>query len=282
MPDLTRRAFLASASAPASAVFALPRRQPAEPATALALVGDRYHNADHYRSAFGKTFVRDMGLSIDFSDDVTVLNEERLGRYRMLIVLRDGMIWPDGHGNPSSNAGWWAQGQPEIVSDPPLPVIEPRSVGFMTPAMGRAVKRFVERGGAALLYHNVTYIARYNADFRAVLGAVTQGHPPVRPYRVEVVHADHPITRGTRDFVVTDEQHFMTYEGDPAHVLLRSHNDDGHEFGELGTSCEAGWAFDYGRGWVCYLSPGHTIPALWNPEYVKIQQHAVRWLLREL
>ena len=105
MPDLTRRAFLASASVPASAVFALPRRQPAEPATALALVGDRYHNADHYRSAFGKTFVRDMGLSIDFSDDVTVLNEERLGRYRMLIVLRDGMIWPDGHGNPSSNAG---------------------------------------------------------------------------------------------------------------------------------------------------------------------------------
>ena len=25
----------------------------------------------------------------------------------------------------------------------------------------------------------------------------------------------------------------------------------------------------------------HTVPALWNPEYEKMQQNAVRWLLRE-
>jgi type 1 glutamine amidotransferase len=41
----------------------------------------------------------------------------------------------------------------------------------------------------------------------------------------------------------------------------------------------AGWAYEYGDGRVCYLSPGHLISALWNPEYEKVQKNAVRGLL---
>jgi hypothetical protein len=96
-------------------------------ATAFALLGDRYHNSDHYRTAFGRTLVEGAGLSIDFSDEYRLVNADNLSRYRMLIIARDGINWPYGHGNPSSNAGWWAQGQHEIVSDPPLPEIEARS-----------------------------------------------------------------------------------------------------------------------------------------------------------
>jgi len=33
---------------------------------------------------------------------------------------------------------------------------------------------------------------------------------------------------------------------------------------------------------VCFMSPGHMITTLWNPEYIKIQQNAARWLLREI
>jgi hypothetical protein len=29
------------------------------------------------------------------------------------------------------------------------------------------------------------------------------------------------------------------------------------------------------------MAPGHTIPGFWNPEYVKLQKNALRWLLRE-
>jgi hypothetical protein len=32
---------------------------------------------------------------------------------------------------------------------------------------------------------------------------------------------------------------------------------------------------------VCYLSPGHLLNVLWNPEYIKLQHNAVRWLLRK-
>ena len=92
----TRRDFLAAAAA---AGFAGAARAQHEP-VAFALIGDRYHNSDHYRTAFGKTFVRDMGLAMDLSDEVKLLNADHLSRYRVLIILRDGMIWPDGHGNP--------------------------------------------------------------------------------------------------------------------------------------------------------------------------------------
>ena len=70
----------------------------------------------------------------------------------------------------------------------------------------------------------------------------------MRPYRVHITRTDHPITRGVEDFVVEDEQHFMQYEKDPAHVLAVSVNDDGHTWQDLGTTCEAAWAYDYGAG----------------------------------
>jgi hypothetical protein len=28
------------------------------------------------------------------------------------------------------------------------------------------------------------------------------------------------------------------------------------------------------------MAPGHTIPGFWNPEYIKLQKNALRWLLR--
>jgi hypothetical protein len=48
-------------------------------------------------------------------------------------------------------------------------------------------------------------------DFRDVLGSVAQKHPPIRKFKVKVVNANHPITRGVSDFIATDnlkpEQH---------------------------------------------------------------------------
>ena len=38
-------------------------------ATAFALAGDRWHNIDYIRVALGKTLGRDLGISIDFTDD---------------------------------------------------------------------------------------------------------------------------------------------------------------------------------------------------------------------
>lgn len=241
--------------------------------TAFALIGDRFHNSDYIRTALGKTLGRELGLSIDFTDEVTRLNADTLQGYKLLILFRDAMLWPNGYGSAPA-AG--------TISVPPLPELEATVVEWMTPEQGQAIQTFVAQGGSALLYHNVTYIAAGNQEFRAVLGAATEGHPPVRPFKVQITNPDHPITRGVSDFIVTDEQHYMVYDKAPEHLLLRSVNEEGLTYKELGVSCEAGWAYAYGQGRVCYLAPGHTIPALWNPAYVQIQQNAVRWLLREI
>jgi len=274
---------------PAAATAGFARRSHAAPArkkaTAFALIGDRYHNSDYIRTALGKTLVKDAGLTIDFTDELAALNAANLAGYRLLIIFRDGMIWPDGYPDHMTYPGYSgyavkARGGP--VSDPPVPSREAKEVGWITPEQGKAVKEFASKGGGILFYHNVTYISPHNEDFKDVLGAFTHGHPPIRPFRVKVVNADHPITRGVRDFVVTDEQHYMTYQKDPKHVLLRSVNEDGLTYGKWGASCEAGWAYDYGKGRVCYLAPGHMIVNLWNPEYEKLQQNAARWLLRQI
>jgi type 1 glutamine amidotransferase len=152
----------------------------------------------------------------------------------------------------------------------------------MTSEQGRAIKNFVIQGGGVLFYHNTPYISLHSSDLRDVLGAVTAEHPPIRPFKVRIVNPQHPITRDVGDFVVTDEQHFVKYEKDPAHVLLESVNEDGLTWKDLGTSSPAGWAYDHGKGRVCYLAPGHLLSVLWNPEYEKIQRNAARWLLREI
>ena len=109
----------------------------------------------------------------------------------------------------------------------------------------------------------------------------TEAQPPA-VYKVKIVNKEHPITRGVNDFMVTDEQHFVKYEKDPKYILMESVNEDGLTWRDAGASSAAGWAYDYGKGRVCYLAPGHVITALWNPEYEKIQKNAVKWLLREI
>ena len=283
MDGITRRKILGHASALAGISLGARRAFPASlygdrKTTAFVLTGDRYHNIDYVRTALGKTIGKDMGISMDFTDELSLLSSKRLKGYKLLIILRDGMIWPNGYAAPVGGGG---RGAANIVSDPPLPRIEETPVYWITPEQGKAVKEFVQGGGSALFYHNTTYISPHNEDFRDVLGAVTEQHPPLRPFKVKIVNHDHPITKGVNDFVVTDEQHFVKYEKDPKYILMQSVNEDGLAFRNLGVSSAAGWAYDYGKGRVCYLAPGHVITALWNPEYEKIQRNAVKWLLRE-
>ncbi|MGB8537960.1 MAG: ThuA domain-containing protein [Acidobacteriaceae bacterium] len=276
--QITRRNVLsgiaASALLPAAA-----RASAAKKATAFALIGDRYHNSDYIRTALRKTLVKDLGISIDFRDEVELLNAEELKGYKLLIILRDGMLWPGGY--VAGPPGAPTPPITSIVSQPPLAKIETEPFYWITAEQGKAVKAFVTNGGGVLFYHNVTYISPHNDDFRDVLGAVTEQHPPLRPFKVKVVNREHPITRGVNDFVVTDEQHFMAYQKDPKYLLLQSINEDGLTFKDLGTSSAAGWAYDYGKGRVCYLAPGHVITSLWNPEYETLQKNAVRWLLKQ-
>jgi hypothetical protein len=246
---------------------------------AFALIGDRYHNSDYIRTALTRTLVKEAGLSIDFTDEVKQLSADTLKNYKMLIVFRDGMLWPDGY--EGAYPGYEPGSGLKLQSEPPYLPLNGQPKMWMQAEQGKAVREYVERGGSAFFYHNVSHVSLSNSDFRDVEGAIYTGHPPVRPFRLHITNREHPITRGVNDFLVTDEQHYVKYEKDPRHVFMKSENSQGLQFGDQGTTCEAGWAYEYGKGRVCFLAPGHMISVLWNPEYMKLQKNAVSWLMRK-
>jgi hypothetical protein len=277
--NTTRRAALAAL---AGAAIAPRLAKAARKATAFALIGDRYHNSDYIRIGLTRTIRKQIDVSIDFTDETSLLNAETLDGYKMLIVLRDGMIWPDGYGgDESTNAAWVATGRPKLVFDPPIPQTRAQSQFWMKPEQGKAVRQFVDAGGAALFLHNTTHVGMTDPDFRHVLGAAYTGHPPIRTFKVKVTNSDHPITQGVKDFFITDEQHYMIYDKDPKFLFLQTVNEDGLTYQSYGATAPGGWSYDYGKGRVCYMSPGHMLSDLWNPEYIKLQQNAVRWVLRQ-
>jgi len=245
-------------------------------APVLALIGDRYHNADCIRVALNRLF-RDLNLRVDYTINYDQVSASLLAPYRLFVVLRDGMIWPNGYLEPNDyeyshlleNDRDWPKEQPEP---------------WISEEQGAAIKDFVQAGGALYALHNSSHISLSSKDYREVMGGAYIDHPALRPFKVSVVNKEHPITRGVRDFIVNDEQHFVTYDKDSKYILLRSENIDGLSDSiqgqDLGSKAIAGWAYDFGKGRVVFTAIGHTLHAMWQPEYFKVQKNAVRWLLR--
>ena len=249
----------------------------------FALIGDRWHSFDYIRTALTRTLVKEAGVSVAFVAAPSDFSAEMLAGHRLLLMLCDGLSFPGGY---MTTYPFMDPDKVKIVSDPPLPALDETAVNWLTAGQGKAIRAFVDGGGSAWFFHNASYISGANPDFRHVEGALFTGHTAFRPYKMKIVDHDHPITRGVNDFVVTEEQHYVVYDKDPKAVLVRSVNEQGLEFktekyGNQGSSCEACWAYDYGKGRVCFMAPGHTIPSFWNPEYIKLQKNALRWLLRQ-
>lgn len=262
--------FLGIGAKPASA--SIRAQTAAAPARVLALIGDRYHNSDFIRVALDKLF-DELKLPVDYTINFAELSAKLLGNYRLFVCFRDGMIWPKGYRGPDS---YPYAGDLENSEDWPKEEFQT----WVKEEQGQAVKEFVWAGNGLYAFHNSSHISLFSKSFREVMGGAYVGHPPLRPFKVRVVNKDHPITRGVEDFMVNDEQHYVTYDKDPSNILLRSENVDGLGYENLGTQAIAGWAYEFGKGRVVFTAPGHTLHAMWQPQYSRLQQNAARWLLK--
>jgi hypothetical protein len=241
----------------------------------VALIGDRYHNSDYIRVALTRIF-DGVDITVDYTTLYDKLSGKMLHGADLFLCLRDGMIWPGGYLGPDAYTHY-EQGLENNADFP-----APKSQFWLTEEQAGAVKEFVNAGGGFYSLHNNSHVSVTSRTYREVQGGAYIGHPTLRPFKVRVTNSNHPITQGIKDFMVNDEQHYVEYDKDPKYKLLEAENIDGLTFDKYGTKSIAGWAYDYGRGRVVFTSPGHTIHALWEPEYVKLQRRAIRWLLKEI
>jgi type 1 glutamine amidotransferase len=242
---------------------------------ALALIGDRYHNPDYIRVSLDKVF-RDLDIPIDYTIQYDQISAGLLKNYQLLLILRDGMIWPGGYLGPDAYTAY------EADLETPKTFPDPKPVTWIREEQGAAIKEFVTAGNGFYALHNCSHISLSSKDYREVMGGAYIGHPPLRPFQVRASENKHPITDGMSSFMVNDEQHYVTYDKDPKYIILEAENIDGLKFENLGTKSVSGWAYDFGNGRVVFTAVGHTIHAMWNPQYIEIQKRSVRWLLKEL
>jgi len=213
---------------------------------ALALVGDRYHSPVYIRDGLIQAMVRE-NIPTTFIEEVSELNARSLANHQLLIILRDGMNWPDGHDKPP--------------------------VKWMTDEQQQAVWDFVDNGGGFLALHNSQGIYPPGGLYYKLFGGDYGGHPKPYVFTVRVENKDHPITAGVEDFEIYDEQHTVKYYLDKEHLLLRTIARDN-------LAAPGGWWREMGKGRFCYLSPGHTPDALNHPMMQRLIRNAANWLLR--
>ena len=212
---------------------------------AILLAGDRYHAAEYAFAGVGPA-LEAAGLSVHYTTDYSVLNADLLQGKRMLVILRDGMLWPNGYEQPY-----------EV---------------WMQPHQEAAIERFVAAGGAFMPLHNAGWAYPWKNGYRRVMGGYYQGHPPIAPFRVSVVNREHPITSGVEDYEITDEQHFLWFDYERVTLLLKSQ-------GQNGMESASGWAYQYGKGRVAYLANGHTLEILRHPMVQLLLHNAAEWLI---
>src|SRR5579863_1569952 len=213
---------------------------------ALALIGDRYHSPVYIRYHLAPALLRE-NIPVTFIENVEALNAEALQGVDLLIILRDGMNWPNDYDH------------------------EP--VKWMTDAQQQAIWDFVNNGGGFLALHNAQGIYPPGGLYYKLFGGDYGGHPEPYVFTVRVENKNHPITAGVEDFEIFDEQHTVKYYLDREHLLLRS-------IARNNLESQAGWWREVGKGRFCYLAPGHTPEALGHPMMQRLIRNAMNWLLR--
>jgi len=275
--NVSRRRLLHGAGATAgAALLGLAAGQTRDKSPrALALIGDRFHNADYIRVSLDRVF-KEVGVPIDYTILYDQLSRDLLKNYQLFLCLRDGMIWPDGYLGPDAYESYenGFENKSEFSQAKPQP--------WITEEQGAAVKEFVQAGGGFYSLHNNSHVSLSSKNYREVMGGAYVGHPTLRPFQVRVVNKEHPITQGIRDFMVNDEQHYVTYDKEQKYVILESENIDGLEYETYGKKSPAGWAYDYGKGRVVFTAVGHTNHAMWVPAHLELQKRAVKWLLKQI
>src|SRR5258708_12179209 len=176
---ISRRMLIGAIAAGTMPAWAATKVKP----RALALIGDRYHNPDYIHVSLDRVF-HELDLPIDYTMDYASLSAALLKPYQLLLILRDGMIWPGGYSGPDAYTAY--ETNLENAEDFPAA----KSVSWMREEQGLAIRNFVEAGGGFYPLHNSSHISLSSKNYREVMGGAYFGHPPLRPFQVHATGSE--------------------------------------------------------------------------------------------
>lgn len=228
-----------------------PPQPPVNRPRAVALIGDRYHHPGYIRPALERA-CRQAEVDVRFVYDVRLLTRELVADYDILIILRDGMLWP----TPGEN-------------DP----FGKERVFWLTEDQERAIAEFVGGGGGYLAIHNATALKALDGRaslYHEVLGASYAGHGPEREtYAVVVTRPTHPVAATVSQYQVNDERHWPRLHVSDVEIFLEAVSGEQrsvHGFTRL-----------YQKGRICYLANGHNRETLELAAVQEMLVKALRW-----
>ncbi|QYU69560.1 ThuA domain-containing protein [Leptolyngbya sp. 15MV] len=180
-----------------------------------------------------------------------------------------------------------------------------------TEAQARQLRAWLEAGGKWLALHGTNSILVFTEggvdapdsrpDVMEMLGTQFKAHPPIGPFKVEVLNRDHELTRGIDDFEVVDEL-YLSKTTAQIDTLMQT-----RFTGEATGFVEDQWTDavvpilytrDVGRGRIVYNALGHCrghydLPGMadfyphkelcaWNYDvYYDLLRRGIGWAMRE-
>jgi uncharacterized protein len=176
----------------------------------------------------------------------------------------------------------------------------------------KAIRAWLEGGGKWLALHGTNSILVFTEnglvdapdarpDVMEMLGTQFKAHPPIGPFRVEVVNRNHELTRGIDDFDVVDEL-YLSNTTAPIETLIQTRF-EGKATGFIAENWEETvvpivYTRALGRGQITYNALGHCrghydLPGMvdfypnpercaWNyPVYYELLRRGIAWAMRE-
>jgi len=188
------------------------------------------------------------GFLVDASDNPSVFTPENLKKYRALIF---------------SNAN---------------------NEAFENDEQREAFKKFIQGGGGFVGIHSASGSERQWPYYWQVLGGKFKRHPPLQPFKIEVLDTKHPATAHLgATWQWEDEFYYLDNLNPRMHVLLAGDvaglkdndktNYPGKVFGDL---FPLSWCQEFDGGRQFYTALGHKIEYYSDP---KFQQHVLGGIL---
>lgn len=134
---------------------------------------------------------------------------------------------------------------------------------------------YVKNGGNVVALHFACSSFQDWEEYGVLLGRVWKkgvgGHGPYGEFTVNIKNADHPITKGLKDFKTEDEL-YAKLSGDAKIEVLAS------AYSEWSNNVEPiVFVKSYGKGRVVHNVLGHGLDAKQNPSYQKLLCRGVEW-----